>query len=449
MAKLVCPVLVLPLVLAGCTAGSDYRSPDIALPAAFHGSAGEAPVGDVAEHRWWQEFNDPLLTELVEAGLSQNLSIQLALARVAEAQAAARATGLPALTDGSLSGAITRMGGDAQPTATSRTAGFSPLLILDLFGAERRSREQALAQLQAAELDVGTARLAFVSALVSSYLDLRYYQEALALSRESLALRRETLSLVEQQRNAGTATDLSVAQARAALDEAEAQIPGLEQGFYASAYAIATLIGRPAQEIMPQLERGRAQPLPQGSSSGGVPADLLRNRPDIRSAERSLAAAVAALGVAEARFYPSVTLSGTITAADATSWSFGPAIQLPVLNRAVLSANRDQAMARVRQADLTWRSAVLSAVEEVQAAQSALARNRRALVARQQATESSARLVELSRQTWENGATTLLDFLESQRSLASSQLSLAGARRDMAASWASLQVAAGRGWVLQ
>lgn len=441
-------VLPLSLVLAGCAVGPDYRAPEMALTASFaEGSA--APVGDIAAQRWWLAFNDPLLSELVDTGLAQNLDIRLALARVADAQAAARTTGVPALVSGSVTGSLTRSG-DGGGALTTRTAGFSPSLVIDLFGRERRAREQALAQLQGADLDVGTARLVFASSLVSSYIDLRYYQSALAISRETVASRRETLELVQRQRQAGTAAELAEAQAQVAVDEALAQLPGLEQGFYASAYAIATLTGRPAQEILPRLERGRAQPAARGGDiAAGVPADLLRNRPDIRSAERSFAAAVAAVGVQEAQLYPSVTLAGSVGTSGGSNWSFGPSVSVPVLNQGVLAANRDRALAQAEQAELTWRAAVLSAIEDVQSAQSSLTRNRRAMEANRRATESTGRLVDLSRQTWEGGTTTLLDFLESQRSLASSRLSLASATRDAAASWASLQIAAGRGWRLE
>ncbi|MCA2011376.1 efflux transporter outer membrane subunit [Cereibacter sphaeroides] len=430
------PVL---LALSACAVGPDYRAPDMTLAASFAEGA-PAPIGDVASQQWWRAFNDPLLTELVEQGLAQNLSIRTALSRVDEAEAAARAAGAPAYVSGQTSGSMTR-----SDTGTTRNASFNPSLVIDLFGAERRARESAIASLQSAELGVGEARLAFVSSLVSNYIDLRYYQEALAITRQTLSSRRETLSLVQQQRRAGTATELSEAQTQAALDEALASLPSLESGFYAASYAIATLLAQPAQVLETRLERGASQPVPRGSDAGaGVPADLLRNRPDVRAAERDYAAAVASLGAAEAARFPSVSLGGTINSGG--SWTFGPSVSIPVLNQPALAASRDQAAARAEQAELAWQAAVLSAVEEVQVAQDGYLRNRRAVGASQQSTSSYRRVVELSEQTFQAGTTTLLDFLESQRSLASANLSLASARRNMAASWASLQVAAGRGW---
>ncbi|WP_068306492.1 efflux transporter outer membrane subunit [Pararhodobacter sp. CCB-MM2] len=439
-------LLLLPafLTLASCTVGPNFQDPEIGLSATFADGA-PTPIGDVAAQQWWRSFNDPLLNDMVAQGLAQNLSIRVALSRVEEAEALARASGAPAYVTGGITGSSTRRGGGGARISTTDRSAFNASLILDFFGAERRAREGAIATLQSTELGVGEARLAFVSALISNYIDLRYYQEALAITRQSIGSRRETLELVQVQRRMGATTELSEAQTQAALDDALAALPALERGFYAASYAIATLLAQPAQVLEDRLERGSPQPVPHGANANaGVPADLLRNRPDVRSAERDYAAAVAALGEAEAARYPSVTLTGTI--AYGGSWGFGPEISIPLLNQPALAAARDQAAARADQAELAWQAAVLAAVEEVQVAQDGYLRNRRAVGASQQAVTSYRRVVELSQQTFQAGSTTLLDLLESQRALASSNLALASARRNMGASWASLQVAAGRGW---
>lgn len=442
-------LVLVPMVLAlsACAVGPDFRSPSQPVAANFaEGSA--QPIGEASAQYWWRSYNDAMLNELVQTGLSQNLDIKTAISRVAEAQAAARATGLPAMISGSVSGDSIRAGGEAiSGTTTTSGASFNPSLVLDLFGGERRSREAALASLQSAELSVGAARLTFLSQLVSSYIDLRYYQNALTITRQTLGTRRETLSLVQSQREAGAATALDEAQAQAALDESLASLPSLESGFYASSYAIATLLAQPVQTIETRLQRGAAQPRPGGNASAGVPADLLRNRPDVRAAERDYAAAVANVGVSEAQMYPSVSLGGTVSTSEGVgSWSFGPKVSLPVLNQGVLAAKRDQAIAQAEQAELGWRSSVLGAVEEVQASQSDYIRNQRAVAAYQRSVNSYERVVSLSRETYNGGTTTLLDFLDVQRSLASSRLTLASSVRDLAASWATLQVAAGKGW---
>ncbi|EIE50598.1 nodulation protein T precursor [Salipiger aestuarii] len=438
----------LALGLAACTVGPDYTAPSATLATSF-AEGGAAPIGDAAAQYWWRGYNDRLLSDLVQQGLGQNLDIKTAISRVRQAQAAARATGAPALVSGNLSGGRTVSGSETVDNAGVDAASFSPALVLDLFGGERRNREAALAALASAQLSVGEARLAYLASIVSNYIDLRYYQNALAILRQTIGTRRETLSLVQSQREAGAATALDEAQAQAALDEALASLPGYESGFYAASYAIATLLAVPAQTIEDRLERGAAQPYVNGSADVGIPADLLRNRPDVRAAERDFAEAVANVGVAAADLYPSVTLSGSIGDTEGfKSWSYGPQISIPVLNRPLLQAQRDAAVAAAQTAELAWRASVLDAVEGVQSAQSDYIRNRRAVSAYRRSVSSYERVVSLSRETYNGGTTTLLDFLDVQRLLASSRLTLASSLRDLAASWATLQVAAGKGWTV-
>ncbi|MCA0964876.1 efflux transporter outer membrane subunit [Salipiger bermudensis] len=437
------------LALGACTVGPNHQAPIQPLAPQFAEGRAE-PAGPVADQAWWLGYDDALLSELVQAGLRQNLDIRTALARVAEAQAAARSTGLPAQVTGTLGADSIRAGGETVPGTTNTSgASFSPALMLDLFGGEQRAREAALAGLQSAELGVGTARLALLSALVSSYIDLRYYQNALAITRQTLETRRDTLGLVQSQRQAGAATALDEAQAQAALDESQASLPGLEQDYYAASYAIATLLAKPVQTLEARLERGAAQPRTGGSATAGIPAELLRNRPELRAAEADLAAATARVGVSEAQLYPSLRLGGMVSTSEGVnSWSYGPQLSIPVLNQGLLRADRNAAIAEAEQAELGWRSAVLDAVEEVQSAQSDHLRNRRAVAAYQRSVASYKRVVALSRETYEGGTTTLLDYLDVQRSLAEARLKLASGLRDLAASWARLQVASGKGWAL-
>jgi multidrug efflux system outer membrane protein len=437
--------LLLTLALAACAVGPDYRRPTIGLAARF-AEGGGGTLGEVALERWWTGFDDPTLDALADRGLAQNLDILTAVERINRAEAALRATGLPALVDGGLSADTTRGKSQSGRIETESSGTAAATFVIDLFGGERRARQQAEAELQASALDVGTARLAFLSSLVGSYIDARYFQAARGITLELIDGRQQTYELVERKREAGLATDLDVLQARALLEETRATLPAFEQGFASSVYAIATLLAEPAQPLVATMEQGAGQPRPPAGAEAGIPADLLRNRPDVRATERAYAAAVANVGVAVADLYPSLDLSGSITSANPSTWGFGPAVAIPVLNQPLLRANRDQAISDARAAELDWRSSVLAAVEDVQTAQGATMRSRRTVAAQQAATETYRQARDLSRQTYDAGTTTFLDLLDAERSAGLTELALAQTVRNLATNWADLQIAAGRGW---
>ena len=429
----------------GCTAvGPDYETPRIPVAPSFVG--GGADAGDVTRDAWWTLLEDRHLDGLIARGLAQNIDLATALQRIRTAEAVARGSGGASQLTGGIDAQAQRVGGDETTATTHRQATFGAAYVLDLFGGARRGAEQAAADVEAARFDAGTVRLAVLSGIASHYIDARYYQEALALTRRNIGSRRKTLSLVRSQVDLGAASDLDLARAQAQVDIALAELPALEAAFDASVFAIATLLADPAAPLLATMQKGAPQPYPGRDAGAGVPANLLRNRPDIRAAERRLAAAVAGIGIAEAQLLPSVSLTGSVTAADATTWSFGPVLSFPVLNQGPLRASRDAAISQAATAQLEWRALILAAVQEVQSAQSSLSRKRREIVALRAAQLSNDRVLALSRSNYELGEVSLLEFLEAERESAASRAALAAAVRDAAHSWATLMVATGRGW---
>lgn len=439
------PILCLLLLTVACApVGPDYQRPEVAMPARFaEGTAGQ--IGEVASRQWWTQYQDRTLNDLVVRGLRQNLGIAAALERIRAAEASLRASGGASAVSGDLAASSTRSGGDGTATGRSNSGSLSANIALDLFGGIRRGAQSAAADLEAARADEGTVRLAYLSAIVGAYIDARYYQEALALTRQSIALREETLNLTLAMVRAGTATEYEEVQIRALLDAATADLPGLESSFLEQVYTIATLLGEPADPLLKQMQAGRAQPRPRGGLSTGIPAELLRNRPDVRAAEQALVAATADIGVAEADLLPSITLGGSVTESGGSGWSFGPALSLPVLSQPALRANRDRAVSLARQAEIGWRETVLLATEDVQASHSKWLRLRREAALREQSVASYARAAELSRQAYNLGSITLSELLDDDRSLASARLGLAGSVRNLAIEWATVQVALGAG----
>ncbi|MCD2183223.1 efflux transporter outer membrane subunit [Rhizobium sp. TRM96647] len=454
------------LLLSGCVVGPDYQAPDTALPGKFSEAAGKS-AGDTTLDPWWENFRDKRLNELVSRGMNENLDVLQSLERISEAQAnviLAGAGGLPQINaggnatasgqDGSL---LQRQSGvwHTQSKDLAGSAGAS--WLLDFFGQYRRARESANASLDAAYDNVNVARLAYLNELTTTYISARFFQEALALNRLNLQSRRETLKLTQDIRAAGAASSLDVVQAEGLVNQTLAEIPPLETGFYQSANRAATLLGVPAATITPQLIKAGPQPTPRHSTRVGVPADLIRNRPDIRAAERNLAAATAQIGVAESQLYPSLTLDGTIGAArtisaitgNVTSWSFGPTLTVPIFNGGALRAQVDIADSVAKQQYFAWKQTVLNAVEEVENAQTALIRDYQTVAALRRLVASNEEALSLARESYRGGASTILDVLDAERNVANSRLTLASSIRSLANDYVSLNVAIGGGSAIE
>jgi len=446
-------------VLSGCVSGPDHVPPEMPLPAKFS-EGGAKDIGDVSTAAWWTAYRDTKLNGLVVQGLNENLSVQQALERINAAAGGVTVAGagsLPSLlvgashtTSGTMGERRTSIG------ATNTSAGEANVSwLLDLFGQYRRSKESAQATLDAAYSSADVAKLTYLQDLVNSYIDLRFFQERLALSRANLKSRQETYELTQFQLEAGAASRLDVVQAEGLVQSTQAEIPGLETNFRVAAHHIATLLGLPASSLVSDLQKGSHQPVFRGGLQAGIPADLIRNRPDIRKAERDLAAATANIGVAEAQLYPSISLSGSISPSyvrpvggngGLTTWSFGPTLNLPIFDGGRLRANVDITKSDAKAAYLAWKSAVLSAVEQVENALSAVRRDAQTVQALRAQVKTTQESLELSTASYKDGASSLLDVLDAQRNVSTAQASLAAAVQQMAKDYVSLNVAVGGGY---
>ncbi|MFY0692394.1 MAG: efflux transporter outer membrane subunit [Paracoccaceae bacterium] len=433
--------------LAACTAaGPDYTSPQMDLPTKFANSASQSTL-EAASEGWWGRLGDPLLNDLVQTGLSQNLSIKSALERIIDARASSQRSGLPSQFDGDISLESVRTKEDDGTISETSGSTADAAFVFELFGGAARSREQSLANLDAAKFDVGTVRLAYLADMVNSYILARYFQAAASITRQTIESRKQTLDIVQRRRSADEATRLELAQAKSLLATAQASLPILLANFDVNVFHIATLLDKPAAEVRARMLRGRAQPRPRGGTAAGVPADLLRNRPDVRFAERQLAAATAGIGIAKSRLYPSLRLFGSITTGTDETWTFGPSLTLPILNQPVLQSNVKTASSKARQAELAWRNSVLTAVEETQAAISLTRSWRRQVGSLWNAVSAAQEVHELSRESYKAGAVTLTDVLDAERSVAANRLAYSAGVRDWSSSWVQLQVATGKGWL--
>ena len=431
------------LVLAGCT--MNYRAPTADLPATF---SAPAPERDVTRgQQWWASFNDSRLNQLLTAGLARNLDVAQAIEAINEARANTRLTGANDIPDVSVTGSASRgrpEGGS--PVVESSSVSGNVSWTLDLFGRNRNARAAASAQLDAAYLSVDVARLTMMSAIAQSYITARYYQEAIALTRQSISSRRESLELTQTKVEYGSAPRLDLVQAQQLVAQAEAQLPSLEVGFDQSVNSLGTLTNQRISTLKVMLQTGGPQPRPRYRASVGVPAEAIRNRPDVLAAERQYAASVFNVGVARAAFYPSLSLTGTVTpthlagAGSVKTWSFGPQLNLPIFN-AANNANLTIAESQAVQQRLSYQATVLDAVEEVENALAAYNRDARNIEAQRRLVNAAQEAVDLARTSFDIGDTEFFTVLDAERSLLDARNSLAQAIQQQALNYVTLSVA--------
>lgn len=440
-------LLATSVAVSACAPDGAYRAPTFPFLASYAGAGKGAPVL-VANRAWWEGFKDPVLNRLVERALAGNLSLELARERVIEARAAAGLIGDEVSITSEAE--LTRqkaLGGDA---FTRREASLGLTWMLDPWGARRERARAARARIDASDAELDAARLLVLYNIANVYVDLRYQQRALIVRQQEAAARRQTLALTRTLLERNSATRLDVVAAEARLAETEATIPTLRAAVKAHQYQIAALLGMQPGTLDIDLGSGARQPRPTLSPQVGIPADLLRNRPDIRIAERLYYAALADLGAAEADLYPKLSLGGAITLASAggaegAEYVFGPALTLPALpgsDRKATVAVRDS---RVRQALTTWKTTVLAGVVEVESALVDYAGSAQAVTASQRAVRLYRDAAELTRDLVNRDGATLRDLAVAEEEIADADLALAENLRRHARGFIEINVNLGAG----
>lgn len=436
-------LLALCLGLAACGSMSLLPPPTADLPGRYAGQASDrlvpAPEVDAAQAQWWKGFKDPVLEALITRALSGNVTLKIAEARLAEAEAQARSARFPFSDSFSASSTFYEAS-----TTDSRTLSVSVPTGGKLISAGAAAGAR-IASARAAQAD---ARLQLLGQIARSYIDLRYLQAEEAQARADLASRRKSEASLKARMDLGAGTRLDLLSAAALVAETEARIPTASAQVTAAEARLATLLGQPAGTLGIDLSWTGRQPRLAGPKDFGIPADLIRRRPDIAKAEADYAQAVAEVGQTRAAFFPSLSLSGTIsgTRGFSPSQNLGLGLALPLLSLPRVAAEQDAAMARAEQAYLTWRLAVLSAVEEVEAGIAGVSGARSAAARQARAVEINAQALDLSRKLMEGqGDVTALALLDRERAVAASRAALAQAYREEAAQVVALYVALGLG----
>lgn len=455
--------LIALAVLGGCAVGPTYREPQADAPSEWHAlaAAGAAVApGSTADLEWWNSFNDPLLTSLIERALRNNLDVDEAIARVREARARrgiATADLLPSVSgsvSGTRSNSSTTTTVDDSDTRTLYDAGLDASWEIDLFGGIRRSREAATADLQASQADLNDVLITLLGDVALNYTDYRTTQARLAFAQRNLTSQSETYDITRWRAEAGLNAALDVEQAQTNLEQTRAEIPGLEANLQTFANRLAVLLGTAPGSLAAELEPVQAIPVAPVSLVTDLPADVLRQRPDVQRAERQLAAQSAQIGVATAALYPSLTLSGSIgvqasalsdlSSADAAK-SAGIGLNIPIFNGGALRQNVKVQNAVFDQLLAAYESTVLLALEESDNAFTAWLTERRRYEALATATASARRATELALVQYNSGLVDFESVLTAQRSQTSLEDQLALSEGDLAGNTIRVYKALGGG----
>jgi multidrug efflux system outer membrane protein len=453
------------LSLSGCTmVGPDYVRPAVDSPEDWR--VDYAAAADVANTRWWEQFDDPVLTQLIDTALRENKDVRIAAARVEE---------FAARVDISRSGFYPQIGYNGQasrnqasreafggvPSGSDRSynnygATLNAGWEIDLWGRIRRATEASRAELLAQEDNRRTVILSLVSAVANTYVTLRQFDRQLEVSEETLATRAEALRLFEMKFKGGVISELELAQVKVEYEQAAAAIPPIEQQIALTENALSVLLGHNPGNI----SRGKSiDALVLPAVPAGAPSSLLANRPDILAAEQNLVAANARIGVARAQYFPTISLTGlfgyvseeldNLLQSSANVWSLGGSALGPIFTGGAITGQVRASEAVQRQSLTAYLQTVQTAFRDVDDALIRVQKSRERLAAegrRVQALDDYARLAKLR---YDEGYASYIEVLDAQRSLFDAQLQYITVRGDVYTSLVNTYKAMGGGWVMQ
>jgi multidrug efflux system outer membrane protein len=452
------------LLLAGCAIGPDYRNPDIASPPAWMMDMQQAQ--DTANTSWWDQFNDPVLNELINSALRENRDLRIATARVEEyygRYGATRADLFPQVGYGGSAGKVqlTEKGPYSLSPGTGSQfslyqANFTASWEIDVWGKLRRATEAARADLAAAEDVRSGVILSLVTSVATAYIDLRSLDQQLDIARQTIKLREESVRLFELRFKGGNISEMELSQVRSEYYVALAAIPDLEKRVRQQENLICLLLGRNPGPI----SRGKALgEITLPAVPAGLPSEILVRRPDIRQAEQQLIAANARIGVAKSQYFPSISLTGLFGTSStdlgdlftgpARTWNFAGSITGPIFNAGKIKGDVKAATALQQQSLYLYERAIQNGFREFEDALIDQDQTRLQLDAQKMQVEALATYARLARLRYENGYTSYIEVLDAERSLFNGQLNYAQTQDVLLRALVNLYKAMGGGWVVE
>jgi NodT family efflux transporter outer membrane factor (OMF) lipoprotein len=460
--------LVLSISFTGCMVGPDFHRPEPSLPGSFLGvkEAARSNTPSVPTDRsadlavWWRQFEDSILNKLVEDALKANLSLALAEAGLRQARALRGVAVAGLWPSAAASAGYQRQAGPLYGTNGNPRnwylATVDAAWELDFFGGVRRNVESAGANVQAAVENLRDVQVVLIAEVALDYIQLRGYQQQIVTARSNLKAQQHTADITRRLDKVGFDSGLDVANAESLVASTEAQIPVYETGARRSIYALSVLLGRHPADLVELLSPTGGFPFIPGEIPAGLPSELLRRRPDIRQAEAQLHSATAQIGVASAQLFPQFSLTGGANWESTTSNTWlkgmsrslfiGPAATWPIFQGGAIVSNIHVQEALRDQAFVTYQQAVLTALQDVENALVAFAREQQHHKSLNDAVAADRKAVDLSLRLYREGQTDFLSVLTAERQQYTDESALTMSTQNIASDLIALYKAVGGGW---
>lgn len=459
------------LLAGGCAVGPNYRPPRAEAPAHWAEPLGNGETNAPALlGAWWKNFHDPELNSLVDRAVRSNLDLKIAQARVRAARAEKQMTSADLWPSANATGSYQRQQQSRnQPVLGSfpippsvpfennvYQAGFDASWEIDVFGGRRRAVESASAQLAATEYESKDVLLTLLGDVARNYVDVRGYQRRLVIARENIKAQEEGLAIARDRFAHGVASDLDVEQAATLLTTTRAEVPALEAARETSIHRLGVLLGLQPGALIAELSVEQPIPAAPPSVPVGLPSDLLLRRPDVREAERKLAAATASIGVAKADLFPKFFLTGvagveSVSASDwfagnSQFWSVGPTMTWKIFDAGRIRANIRVQNARQEQALGAYEQTTLTAFEDVENSLVAYAKEQTRRDSLADSVTTSQKSLDLAIRLYRSGLTDFVNVLEAERALYEAQDALVQSDRNISTDVVALYKSLGGGW---
>ena len=452
------------LFLASCTmVGPDYQPPQPEMPGQWHETvANIVSEDDAATGAWWTLFDDPLLDSLMERAAASNHSLKIAEARIREARAGRTIAAATVSLGGAAAATQSRRSENTSSSGGSQNLfqiGFDARWELDIFGGVKRAVEAADATLAASHEELRDVLVSLQAEVARNYLELRGNQKRLVTTRNNIATQEKTVAMVRGRFEMGLGNELDRVQAETQLALTKAQVPALEASAREAMHQLAILIGQPPASLITELSQKENGPVVPARLAINLPSELLRQRPDIRVAERRLAAATAEIGVATADLFPRFSLPALLglqskSLSDLVSggsryWSIGPVINVSLFDQGRIRAGIEISEARRDAALAAYEQAVLAAIADVENGLAAFAHEQETRRILGEAVTSSEKAVRISNGLFEAGLADFLNVLTSERALYQSEDQLAQSEQRLTLSLVAIFKALGGGWKVE